>query len=78
VDAQSDIYAAGLIFYELLTGKVPFPADSALQSLMKRTQERAVPVSQVDNSVPKVLSGICQPLFGTGPSQSLPERSRTA
>jgi tetratricopeptide (TPR) repeat protein/predicted Ser/Thr protein kinase len=58
VDAQSDIYAAGLIFYELLTGKVPFPADSALHSLMKRTQERAVPVSQVDNSVPKVLSGI--------------------
>ncbi|PYY11161.1 MAG: hypothetical protein DMG69_04595 [Acidobacteria bacterium] len=58
VDAQSDIYAAGLIFYELLTGKMPYPAESALQSLMRRTQERAVPVSQLDNSVPRVLSGI--------------------
>ncbi|HYL15372.1 MAG TPA: protein kinase [Terriglobales bacterium] len=58
VDAQSDIYAAGLIFYELLTGKVPYPADSALQSLMKRTQERATPVSQLENTVPRILSGI--------------------
>jgi eukaryotic-like serine/threonine-protein kinase len=58
VDAQSDIYAAGLIFYELLTGKVPYPADSALQSLMKRTQERAVPASQIENTVPRVLSDI--------------------
>src|SRR5207244_10934840 len=58
VDVQSDIYGAGLIFYELLTGKVPYPADSALQSLMKRTQERALPASQLDNSVPRVLSVI--------------------
>src|SRR5262249_18989719 len=42
-DAQSDIYAAGLIFYELLTGKLPYAADSGLQCVLKRTHERAVP-----------------------------------
>jgi len=57
-DAQSDIYAAGLMFYELLTGKEPYPADNPLQSLMKRTQHRVLPVSQVENSVPRVLSDI--------------------
>ena len=57
-DAQSDIYAAGLIFYELLTGKAPYPADNPLQSLMKRTQQRVIPVSQVENSVPRALSEI--------------------
>jgi serine/threonine protein kinase len=57
-DTQSDIYAAGLIFYELVTGKSPYPADNPLQSLMKRTHQRALPVSQVENSVPRVLSGI--------------------
>ncbi len=57
-DAQSDIYAAGLILYELLTGKEPYPADNPLQSLMMRTQHRALPVNQVENSVPRVLSDI--------------------
>jgi len=56
LDQRSDLYTVGLIFYELLTGKVPFKAESALASLMKRTQEQAPPVSQVDSSVPKALS----------------------
>jgi serine/threonine protein kinase/Flp pilus assembly protein TadD len=58
LDQRSDLFAVGLIFYELLTGKVPYKADTALASLMKRTQERAVPASQVDATVPKPLSRI--------------------
>ena len=58
LDQRSDLFTMGLIFYELLTGKMPFKADSALASLMKRTQERAVPISNIDNTVPPVLSNI--------------------
>ena len=58
LDQRSDIFAAGLILYELLTGKMPFQADSVLASLIKRTQERAVPVSAHDDSIPGALSGI--------------------
>jgi serine/threonine protein kinase/tetratricopeptide (TPR) repeat protein len=58
LDQRSDLFAVGLIFYELLTGKVPYKADTALASLMKRTQERAIPASQVDGTVPKALSRI--------------------
>jgi eukaryotic-like serine/threonine-protein kinase len=58
LDQRSDIFALGLIFYELLTGKMPFKADSALASLIKRTQERAVPVSSHDAEIPAQLSGI--------------------
>ncbi len=58
VDQRSDIFAVGLIFYELLTGKMPYKADSALASLLKRSQERAVAASDADNSVPRPLSNI--------------------
>ena len=58
LDQRSDIFAIGLIFYELLTGKTPFGAESAIASLIKRTQERAIPVSDVDGQIPGALSGI--------------------
>jgi eukaryotic-like serine/threonine-protein kinase len=58
LDQRSDIFSAGLIFYELLTGQMPFRADSALASLIKRTQERARPISEHDNTIPQNLTSI--------------------
>jgi eukaryotic-like serine/threonine-protein kinase len=58
VDARSDIFTLGLIFYELLTGKVPYKADTAMASLLLRNQERAIPVAELDNTIPTGLSDI--------------------
>src|SRR5881397_56267 len=58
LDQRSDLFALGLIFYELLTGKMPYKADSVVASLLKRTQERAAPVSSHDASIPPALSSI--------------------
>ncbi len=58
VDLRSDLYTVGLIIYELLSGNVPYKAESALASLLKRTQDRAVPVSDIESSVPRPLSAI--------------------
>jgi serine/threonine protein kinase/tetratricopeptide (TPR) repeat protein len=57
-DARSDIFTVGIILYELLTGKTPYAAESALASLLKRTQEQAVPPSQIDPAIPRALSAI--------------------
>ena len=56
LDPRSDLFTMGLIFYELITGNIPFRAESAIASLVKRTQERAVPLSEVDPTVPPALS----------------------
>jgi serine/threonine protein kinase len=58
LDARSDIFTIGLIIYELLTGVMPYHAESAIASLLKRTQERAIPVSEIDKNVPGALSNI--------------------
>ena len=58
LDERSDIFALGLMGYEMLTGKMPFKAESAIASLLKRTRERAVPCVEVDTNIPGALSGI--------------------
>jgi eukaryotic-like serine/threonine-protein kinase len=58
LDARSDIFTVGLIFYELLTGKMPYEADSAVASLLKRSREQAAPVSTHNDAIPRSLSSM--------------------
>jgi serine/threonine protein kinase/tetratricopeptide (TPR) repeat protein len=58
LDQRSDLFAIGLIFYELLTNETPYKAESAMGSLLLRNQKRAIPVTELDASVPKGLSDI--------------------
>src|SRR6201987_5948118 len=58
LDARSDIFTVGLIFYELLSGKMPYEADSVVASLLKRSREPAAPVSSHDTAIPRSLSSI--------------------
>jgi eukaryotic-like serine/threonine-protein kinase len=58
VDARSDLFALGIIFYELLTGISPYKADNAMAMLLKRTQERPQPPAERDPTIPKAISDV--------------------
>src|SRR3954469_8005780 len=58
VSTQSDLFAVGLIFYELLTGELPYKADSAVASLVMRTQQRARAPREVDPEIPATVSDV--------------------
>jgi serine/threonine protein kinase len=45
-DARSDIYSVGIIFYEMLTGTVPFDGDTAVQIMVKQVSEALTPPSR--------------------------------
>lgn len=52
LDARSDIYAAGVILYRMVTGRVPFQAKAFMTVLARHIQEPPLPPSQVDPTRP--------------------------
>ena len=59
VDARSDLYSAGCLFFELLTGRPPFIGDSPVAVAYQHVREIAPAPSAVASDVPEVLDRIC-------------------
>jgi tetratricopeptide (TPR) repeat protein/predicted Ser/Thr protein kinase len=56
LDARSDLFSLGIIFYELLTGNSPYKADTAMATLWKRTHEAARPPIELEPGIPRAIS----------------------
>ncbi len=68
-DVRSDIFAVGLICYEVLTGDLPFKAESTVARLIQRTRERAKPPDTIDANIPKQLNEIVVRCLEPDPKQ---------
>src|SRR5439155_564427 len=58
LDARSDLFSVGIIFYEMLAGQTPFLADTTMGKLWKRTNELARPLGELDKTIPPTLCEI--------------------
>ena len=55
---QSDIYALGIVFYEMLTGDVPFKADQAVQIALQHMRDPMPSVRKANPNVPQSVENI--------------------
>lgn len=57
-DAKSDLYSLGVVLYEMVTGRVPFDADTPVSVALKHMQEKPVPPIELNPAIPQSLNDL--------------------
>lgn len=74
----SDVYSIGVVLYELLTGKVPYEADSSLGVAMKIMNEDPLPLAVANPRAPEVLVRIVERAMARDPAERYPDAGALA
>ena len=67
VDGRTDIYSLGVVMYQLLTSRLPYQADSALDLFREILEAEIDPPSQIRRDVPEGLDDICRRALAKSP-----------
>jgi serine/threonine-protein kinase len=66
---QSDLYALGVVLYEMLTGRLPFQSDNDVGMAFKHISDQPVPPRQINPSIPPQLNAIVMRAMAKDPAQ---------
>jgi serine/threonine-protein kinase len=69
VDERSDIFSLGIVFYEMLAGKVPFENDSPLGLMLEVVQSEIPDIRQLNTKVDKKTSFILNKMIAKSPDE---------
>jgi predicted ATPase/serine phosphatase RsbU (regulator of sigma subunit)/tRNA A-37 threonylcarbamoyl transferase component Bud32 len=63
MDYRTDLYSLGVTFYEMLTGKLPFEPDDAMELVHCHLAKTPTPVCEANSNVPPIISNIVMKLM---------------
>ncbi|MFV2119803.1 protein kinase domain-containing protein, partial [Streptomyces sp. Act-28] len=72
VDARSDLYSVGIMLFQLLTGRLPFDADSPLAIAYAHVQEEPVPPSSFNRSITPAMDALVARALRKNPNERFP------
>lgn len=78
VDGRTDIYALGIVLYEMLVGWAPFSATTPVAALYKQVNEPPPPLRQANINVPTWLEGVVNKTLAKAPQDRYQQASELA